>query len=61
MVAAINGDFYKAGGVPVHSQLIDGEILKMPVQRDALAMCRDRRWGCPLLRPGITDTRPSRI
>ena len=38
VVAAINGDFYKAGGVPVHSQLIDGEILKMPVQRDALAM-----------------------
>ena len=24
VVAGINGDFYKAGGVPVHSQLIDG-------------------------------------
>ena len=37
VVAGINGDFYKTGGVPVHSQLIDVEILKLPVQRDAIA------------------------
>lgn len=38
VIAGINGDFYKAGGIPVHSQLIEGEILKLPVQRDAIAM-----------------------
>ncbi len=44
VVAGINGDFYKAGGVPVHSQLIDGEILKLPVQRDAIAMDEEQRF-----------------
>ena len=43
MIAGINGDFYKAGGVPVHSQIIDGEILKLPVQRDAIAMDEEQR------------------
>jgi exopolysaccharide biosynthesis protein len=38
VIAAINGDFYKRGGIPVHSQVIDGEILKAPVTRDALAI-----------------------
>ena len=44
VVAGINGDFYKTGGVPVHSQLIDGEILKLPVQRDAIAMDEEQRF-----------------
>lgn len=43
VVAGINGDFYRAGGVPVHSQIIDGEILKLPVQRDAIAMDEEQR------------------
>ena len=43
VIAGINGDFYKAGGVPVHSQIIDGEILKLPVQRDAIAMDEEQR------------------
>ena len=44
VVAGINGDFYKAGGVPVHSQIIDGEILKLPVLRDAVAMDEEQRF-----------------
>lgn len=41
VIAAINGDFYKRGGVPVHSQVIEGEILKPAVSRDALAITED--------------------
>ena len=44
VIAGINGDFYKAGGVPVHSQIIDGEILKLPVLRDAVAMDEEQRF-----------------
>lgn len=34
VVAAINGDFYGGGGVPTNTQVIKGEVLKGPINRE---------------------------
>jgi hypothetical protein len=33
VIGAINADFYESGGVPVGTQVLDGEILKLPADR----------------------------
>jgi hypothetical protein len=37
IVAAVNGDFYASGGVPIGTQVINGEILKNPIDWPTLA------------------------
>jgi hypothetical protein len=37
VVGAVNGDFYAAGGVPVNTQVVNGEILKDPINWPVLA------------------------
>jgi hypothetical protein len=38
VVAAINGDFYAAGGVPINLHVINGEILRGPAARSVFAV-----------------------
>ena len=36
VVGAVNGDFYASGGIPINTQVIDGEILKQPYRSSTL-------------------------
>lgn len=37
VVGAVNGDFYAAGGVPLNTQVVNGEILKDPINWPVIA------------------------
>ena len=43
VVGAINGDFYAAGGIPIGTQIIQGEVLKDPYPRSVFAMDLDKK------------------
>ncbi len=36
VVGAVNGDFYAGGGIPTNAQIIQGEILREPINREVL-------------------------
>lgn len=36
VVGAVNGDFYGGGGVPTNAQILQGEILREPINREVL-------------------------
>lgn len=37
VVAAVNGDFYHAGGIPTNLQIRNGQIISMPISRTVIA------------------------
>lgn len=37
VVAGVNGDFYAASGRPTNVQIVDGEMLRIPISRDIIA------------------------
>ncbi len=43
VVGAINGDFYATGGIPIGTQIIQGEILKEPYPRSTFSIDIDKK------------------
>ncbi|MBL7066767.1 MAG: phosphodiester glycosidase family protein [Candidatus Marinimicrobia bacterium] len=41
IVGAVNGDFYSSGGIPTNAQVLQGELLRRPIDREAFAVSDD--------------------
>lgn len=38
IVGAVNGDFYATGGIPINAQVLQGELLRRPIEREAFGV-----------------------
>ena len=38
IVGAINGDFYSSGGIPINAQVLQGELLRRPIDREVFGI-----------------------
>ncbi|MCK4640221.1 MAG: phosphodiester glycosidase family protein [Candidatus Marinimicrobia bacterium] len=38
IVGAVNGDFYSSGGIPINAQVLQGELLRRPIDREAFGV-----------------------
>jgi len=43
VIGAINGDFYKAGGIPVGAQILNGTLLKRPFSRSVFVVTNQNK------------------
>lgn len=43
IVGAINGDFYDSGGIPINAQVLQGELLRRPIEREEFGVTVDKK------------------